>query len=175
MGGSRKVPILKCMYLFVCIICLCFIEQIWLYIQTNFTFQASKSSNWPIDMYVCMFVCMILVLQNPQFLRGSAISVYSPTRKSKNRPQTVSRSTFSWRFWQGPVLRFSRSIHPYIHTSIHTDSVFMRASWNPQFSMYVKPFLHGIYRRFWNIQTNLGCQKVVTSKCMYVCLALFAW
>jgi len=44
--------------------------------------------------------------------------VYPPTRRSKTCPKTVSRSTFSWSFGGGWVLRLWRpqeaSIHPYI-------------------------------------------------------------
>ena len=77
-------------------------------------------------MYGCLggSLSLGLELQNAQFLWWSAISVYSPTRKSKKRPKTVSRSTFSWRFWQGLVLRFSRSIPPSIHPSVHTLDIY---------------------------------------------------
>ena len=88
------------------------IDKIRVYIHFRFTFQIEMYvENRKVGMYVCMY--------DPGAPKPSVISVYPPTRKSKNRPQTVSRSTFSWRFWQGPVLRFSRSIHPSIHPYIH--------------------------------------------------------
>ena len=68
-----------------------------------------------IHTYLTIRLSLGLELQNAQFLWWSAISVYSPTRRSKKRPQTVSRSRFSWRFWQGLVLRFSRSLPPSVH------------------------------------------------------------
>ena len=138
MGGAKNVFFFQvCIFMYVCFACV-------LSSESGFTnmdllplgHRRVKVVKCLGFLYVCMYGCLGslslgLGLENAQILRWSAISVYPPTRQSKKRPQTVSRSTFSLRFWQGPVLRFSRSIHPSIHPCIR--SIFTVVFENTQF------------------------------------------
>ena len=68
------------------------------------------------------------------------------------------------------VCMYTSTIYINLYTSSRGGKIFMiflRVALGP------KPFSVDIYRRFRNIQTNFGGLKVVTSKCIFVCLVLF--
>ena len=90
---TKNVFCFSGMYFHVCIFCMCFIERIGFYKHLwtakflPFCPTAFQSCE-PFRFFVCLYVWMGLGLQNTQFLRWSASSVYPPTRETKNGLET---------------------------------------------------------------------------------------
>ena len=128
-------------------------------------------------MYVCMDVwggasAWAWSSKTLSFYGGRPSPCTPPHERAKNVPKRSPGVRFHGGFGRVSFWGFrGPSLHPSIHPCIR--SIFTVVFENTRFFMYVKPYFIDIYRRFWNIQTNLGVFWVVTSKCMRVCLALF--
>ena len=104
------------------------IMQILFYIQTNSTSQVLKTSNWPIDMYVCIYVCMYDpgAPKRSVFTRVGRLRVLPPHERAKTVPKRSPGVRFHGGFGRAPFWGFRgpsihTSIHPSIHPSIHTQ------------------------------------------------------
>ena len=135
------------------------------------------------NCFGCLYVWMYGpgALKRSVFTRGFPVRVLPHTRDQNTSPNGLQEYVFM------EVLAGSRfevfEVHLSVHESVHMldiyhcsrkRSIFTVVFENIPFSLYVKPDVFDICRRFCNIQTNFWGQKVVTSKRLYVCLALFA-